>query len=306
VAIPSAPSLDELCAEGLKKGGYVSGTAQYTAMLARANTTWIAEINNDIYTLSKELKTLQKVYPHITVPNRSRYIMPTDYQSNLKFTLLDGTEYGTATAGAATTITLAAAEDITEANILGKYIVITGGTGVNQIAQVTAYSTTTKVATIFAETINGEWATNPGATSTYLICDEVDDLEYRSISEADLAYDTQRDEPTAYILSENETYGEFKLWPSPYRADTGQTIYVVLQRYYANIMLLDSAGTLMSLLYRRWRNTFVQGIFYKTLQHKDDDRTLAEESKYYTLLKLMMSKETPLPESQDFVRNSIG
>ena len=232
--------------------------------------------------------------------------MPSDYQSNLKFTLLDGTHYGTAQAGAATTITLTALEDITEADILGKYIVITGGTGANQIAQVTAYNATTKVAIIYAETINGEWATTPGATSTYLVCDEVDDLEYRSITEHDLAYETNRGEPCAYILSENETYGEFRLWPSPYSVDTGQTIFVVLQRYYANIMLLDSAGALMSLLYRRWRNTFVQGIFYKSLQHKNDDRASAEEVKFYTLLKLMMAKEMPLPESNDFISNSIG
>jgi hypothetical protein len=262
MSVPSAPTLNEICSEGLQKGGYATGTTQYTAMLARANTTWIQEINNDIYTMSKELKTLQKTYPHITVLNRSRYIMPSDYQSNLKFTLLDGTHYGTATAGAATTITLAAAEDITEADILGKYVVITGGTGPNQIAQVTAYSETTKIATIFAETINGQWTTTPSTNSTYLICDEVDDLEYRSISEKDLAYDTQRSGPVAYILAENETYGEFQLWPSPYRSDTGQTVFVVLQRYFANIMLLDSAGTLMSLLYRRWRNVFIQGILY--------------------------------------------
>ncbi len=306
MTVPAAPTLDDICAEGLKKSGYAAGTSQYTTMLARANTTWIEEIKNDIYTMSKELKTLQKTYPHITVPNRSRYIMPSDYQSNLKFTLLDGTHYGTAQAGAATSITLQADEDIAEADILGKSIVLTGGTGANQIAQVTAYSTTTKIATIYSETITGAWTINPGATSTYLICDEVDDLTYRSISEADLAYDTQRGEPTAYILSENETYGEFKLWPSPYRDDTGQTVFVVLQRYYANIMLLDSAGALMSLLYRRWRNTFVQGMFYKALQHKDDDRTSAEETKYYTLLKLMMVKESPPPEAQDFVANSIG
>lgn len=304
MAVPLAPTANEIYAEGLQKAGFASGTAQHTALLTRA-ATWIEEIKNDIYTLSKELKTLQKTYVHITTPNLSRYIMPTDYQSTIKMTLFDGDDYGTAQAGAATSITLAAAEDIEEENILGRYVVITGGTGVNQIAQVTAYDETTKVATTYAETIDGEWATNPDVTSTYLICDEVDDLEYMSIDRHDLNYESDRDEPFAYILSENETYGEFRLWPPPYRADTGQTVYAVLQRYYANIMLLDTTATLLSLLYRRWRNVFVQGIYFKALQHKDDDRAQAEETKYYTLLKLMMANETPYPESNDFVRNSI-
>lgn len=71
-------------------------------------------------------------------------------------------ESGTAQAGAASTITLAAgAKDYDDAyNDI--YIKITGGTGAGQIAKIVDYVGSTKVATI-----DGTWSTNPDATSTY-------------------------------------------------------------------------------------------------------------------------------------------
>ena len=306
MTVPTAPTLDDLCAEGIKKAGYSSGTTQYTALIARAKATWIEEIKNDIATMSKELKPLQGTYAHITIPNRARYQMPSDYSSTLKMTLLEGEHYGTAQTGTDATITLEATEDIESEFILGKYVVITGGEGPNQIAQVIEYDETTKIATIYAETIDGKWITTPDATSTYLVCDEVYDLKYMSIDKNDTHYETDRAEPIAYILADNQNTGEFRLWPSPYRTDTGQTKYIVLQRYFADVMLLDASGGLITRLYRKWRNIFVQGFYFKALSHKNDDRAEKEETKFYTLLKLAIIKEIPFPDSDDFISNSIG
>jgi hypothetical protein len=68
---------------------------------------------------------------------------------------------GTAQAGAATTITLAAAATAVDEYYTGAQISITGGTGVGQINTITAYVGSTKVATTL------QWATTPDATSTY-------------------------------------------------------------------------------------------------------------------------------------------
>ena len=70
---------------------------------------------------------------------------------------------GTATAGAATTITLAATSSAVNDTYNGQTIAITAGLGAGQSRTITAYVGATKVATVAA------WTTNPDATSVYKI-----------------------------------------------------------------------------------------------------------------------------------------
>ena len=69
---------------------------------------------------------------------------------------------GTAQAGGASTITLAAGASATNGLYNTQYVYITGGTGSGQNAQITGYVGATKVATVASA-----WATAPDATSTY-------------------------------------------------------------------------------------------------------------------------------------------
>jgi hypothetical protein len=70
---------------------------------------------------------------------------------------------GTAQAGGAQTITLAASgSPATDDLIQGQYVVITAGTGAGQSRQVYLYRTSTKIATVWPA-----WQTNPDSTSVY-------------------------------------------------------------------------------------------------------------------------------------------
>lgn len=69
---------------------------------------------------------------------------------------------GTAQAGAASTITLAAAASATNDYYKHATLTLTGGTGSGQVREITAYAGATKVATVDAA-----WVTVPDATSTY-------------------------------------------------------------------------------------------------------------------------------------------
>lgn len=71
---------------------------------------------------------------------------------------------GTAQAGAATTITLAAGASSVNNFYTGMYVEITSGTGSGQIRQITNYVGSTRVATV-----NTAWATNPNNTSVYSV-----------------------------------------------------------------------------------------------------------------------------------------
>ena len=69
---------------------------------------------------------------------------------------------GTAQAGAAGTITLAAGESATDHLLEGALVRITGGTGSGQTRLITGYVGSTKVASV-----DRNWTTNPDSTSTY-------------------------------------------------------------------------------------------------------------------------------------------
>lgn len=69
---------------------------------------------------------------------------------------------GTARAGAASTITLASADVATQGQMEGGIIGIDSGPGAGQIRAITAYNTTSKVATVDAS-----WSTNPTSSSVY-------------------------------------------------------------------------------------------------------------------------------------------
>ena len=71
---------------------------------------------------------------------------------------------GTAQAGAAATITLAAAASATDDYYNGMKVRLTGGTGSGQIRTIVDYVGSTKVATV-----DSNWTVNPDATTTYAV-----------------------------------------------------------------------------------------------------------------------------------------
>lgn len=75
-----------------------------------------------------------------------------------------GLATGTAQAGGATSITLAAGEPATANFYADQAVMIVAGTGAKQVRHVTAYDGTTKVATV-----GSAWAVNPDNTSVYLM-----------------------------------------------------------------------------------------------------------------------------------------
>lgn len=279
-AVPTAPSLSTIVTEALKKAGHSSPAA---ALITRGEDYWMEEVKQDIWDLSHRLRSLITKYPFVTTSNQATISQESDYDSVLNMTLLDGTHYGTAQTGDATSITLAAAEDAAQADVEGKEILIYAGTSINEIARCTAYSATTKIATC-------TFTTAPDNTSKYLIVETYSPLDYMPL----FHYDTltaSRGTPTHFIIKEDDDYGEFYLYPTPYRAS--EIPWGILQRYYVNLLVADLAGTLMSTLYLKWRGVWIQGVFYKCLQWMDDDRTETEKTLYYGMLKNLILHEDP-------------
>lgn len=279
MAAPTAADLTTITTEGLAKAGFPSPSA---ALLSRAQVYWMREIKNDIWKLGKNLKSLQLQYPFILNTGQAQYEMPSDFSSIISLQILRGEDTGTATAGAAGTITLAAASTFSESYLQGREILITGGTGVNQISTIINYNTTTKVATV-----EPDFSTAPDSTSTYMIIGtyspctvtQIWGQQFRS-----MPYGRQRPYE-AYIIGDSDS-GKLIFNPAPDKT------YGARMWYYANLMLLDLASTTQATLYRTWETTFIQGIFCRALQDRDDSRAREETAKYEQMIRMLVGAET--------------
>jgi hypothetical protein len=82
---------------------------------------------------------------------------------------------GQAQTGTATTITLASSDSSPNNGYAGRQITIVGGTGAGQSAYISAYNSTTKVATTYCTAgTSGHWITTPDSTSLYSIDQSLD------------------------------------------------------------------------------------------------------------------------------------
>lgn len=277
MAAPSNPTLDGIVTEGLKLSGERDPS---TALINRAKTEWIPEIKNDIWKRLKKPKVLQIVSHGVISRGRSRYSYPADYSSDLTLTFLDGTRSGTAQGGAAGYIDLAASEDAADGELIGLEILITSGTGVASLSQITGYDNTTKRATV-----TPDFRTAPASGSTYLVITREIPIEQRPVTDYEHLRRLGMGEPRFFFPIGDEDYGEFSLDTPPAK------LYGARLRYYANIMRIDVDSTVMTTLYREWESLWKQGIFAKMLKSVDDDRAMAEWSSYQREIAVIVNTE---------------
>lgn len=278
MASPTAPTLASICSEALSSAGYSNPSS---ALTARAQNQWMEEIKNDVFFLAKKLKSLHTTSYAVTTTGVHRYSNPTDYGSEMTLTLLNGTYSGTAQGGSSAGVTLSASETVGSDFIVGKYILITSGTGKNSCSQCISYDTSTKSASV-----SPNFTTAPVNGDGYLIIDDYTVLSPKPVWNVDeLRLPTLRDKPSNFSPIGDADYGEFILYPTP------DKVYGLQMRYYANLMTLDLAGTLIGTLYQRWRNIFTQGVYAKALKDMDDVRADNEIQKYNSYLQTLILRE---------------
>lgn len=278
MAAPVVPTLSSLTTEAIKKMGYSSPTS---AQLTRAQNEFMQEVKSDICRVERRLKSLYKTAYTTTEIGRSRYANPLDYFADLDMTLLEGTQTGTAQAGTTSSITLAASEDATEDWIKGKEILDTTN---KSFSQVTSYSAATKIAGV-----NPNFATAPSNGDGYLIVENYYSGSWFhkiGATEFDNIYQpTLKSRPLVYTEYRGSTVGEFMLYPVP------EKVYGLQMKYFANLLTLDLASTLMSTLYQNWRDIWVYGVAAKQAEVDDDTKFEVFNAKYQAALMAMVNEE---------------
>jgi hypothetical protein len=276
--VPSNPTLEDLITEGLRKAGIKDPD---TDLIDRAEG-WVEEIKNDIWQLGKKPKALHVTSYGVFQRGQSRYSNPADFSSDLSLTILDGSNRGTAQGGSTSSIQFAASDPSSDSSVVGKGVIILSGTGQGSYSQIISYDSTTKQANVVPN-----FNTAPAAGSVYMVVDREYPVEQRPIFESDAT----RQSPINGIADRfypvgDEDYGEFILNKNP------DKVYGARLRYYANLMKVDTDSTLMSTLYSRWRDIWIEGVRFKKLDDEDDDRSDGGEDRYRRKLQAIISRET--------------
>lgn len=278
MAAPTQPSETNIVTEAYNRLGEDSPAS---ADLTRAITYGLSYVKQRIWLKHKHWKLLTTTVYDMTVAGVSKYDVPTDYEADLQVSILEGSTTGTLQAAASGTATLAAAEGISQADAEGKLLVITSGTGVDQANQIDNYDTSTKIATM-AET----WVTTPAASDGYLIPDSQYDLEKKHIKDRDtLLKPWNKERPEFWFMLGTGNRADYELYPVP------DKVYAIQMRYYANLLRLDTAGTLYDLVLYNWKDVLVQGVLAWLLDQESDNRYPRQEAIFQDMLNRLAGRE---------------
>lgn len=282
MALAVAPTVANLVAEAFLLAGARNPP---TTLTDRATTRWMQEIAADLHTVSGTFRELETDQVTVTTEGNARYDVPTDFSEVLDLTLLDGSddERATAQAGTVNSITLAADDGASEtAGRIGKEVLLTGGTGVGQIRTITAFNTTTKVATV-----DQGWTTAPNSTTTYLIVSRYLQLGLdpmvlgigRSLRQ------TLRGRPQVATVLDRQYY----VLPVP-----DLSTYGLRLRYYLDLLLVDLDSARYLRLIRQWENVWMAGLISKIHQNYDDNRYPTSRQEYVAVLQALGAKQATM------------
>jgi hypothetical protein len=284
VAVITNITASNLVNEAFDECGIDSATS---TQKTRAEDYFLQFILNDIMNTAfkdgnTRLKTLQETLLDASVEGQRTLDLAEDMDEEILVEVLDGSRRNTAQTGNSTTITLVSSDSGTASNTEGRWIFLTGGTGADQIRQVTDYNATTKVATV-----DSAWSTTPTSSTTYLVVDNVYPLDEVNISEIESSATKSTGRPTCFAK-----YNRQIIFDRAFDRST----YGIRLRYYMNVHELDrteGSTSRYTRVLQNWQSVLVTGVAWKILEDIDDNRQISKIQEYETKKQGLLVKEIP-------------
>ena len=278
MALPIAPTIATVLTEAYTRGGIPTPT---TAQLTRAEDEWLQEVLQDLSTL-KGWNPGEDTQVVLATQFVQSYSIPSPLYRMLEIRWFQPGLTGTASAGAAGTITLATGLNV--GDVEGHKIFTTGGTGSGQVRRATDYNSGTGVATI-----TPNWTTTPDGTTTYM----VPFAEWELVRQKGLFRGGTNQATDAKHFEEFEH--EFLIDPIP---DT--TTRVMEVRGFVDLMLVDETDARWTRVLREWREPIIKGLMMRMFEDHDDDNRekyeeLLDKAKFNTARRDSRRKAGPLP-----------
>jgi|GEM_PF-6498860 len=284
MAVPDNPTITQIKTDAYKKAGVDSASSTETTRADRL----LQEVLNEIWMASfrdgnTRLKSLEAEAMDISTKGLRAITLPEDFDEEISVIIMDGTHRGTAQTGSSTSITFASNEDATETDVVGKTIVITGGTGVDSYGVCTAYNTSTKVATV------SSWSsTSPSASSTYLIANKPRFLEEENIRE----FDEDNVAPSLGIPSAYAKFNRQIVFDRPFDLST-YGIYLKYFMHVHQVDLTEGNATRITRILRDWRFVLTNGLAYKIMELEDNDKYIPTKKLFDDGIQTLLVRHIP-------------
>ena len=285
MASPTLPTLNSIVIEGLYQGGIFSPTAN---QISRYSGDPMEQLKNSLWQELKQSKPLMMFSYMVLTAGQSRYSCPSDYSSDMSMVALTGFNTGTVVSATANTLTVPAVSNGYDLNqVLGEDLVISAGTAMNSVSQITGLvnnNNGTQTLTVYPN-----FQATPDNTSSYMIVDNQWPVEQRHVAELDMYHRSGgMDRPRYFYPMGDEDFDEFQFDVAP----DNFYVYCVRMRYTVNIMTLDLNSPLLASLYLKFREFWIYGIKSQVLMDNDDTRApRSQEDRQAKLLALIRSQQ---------------
>lgn len=270
MAVPVPPTVLTLCTEAYVRSGVPTPSV---AQLTRAEDEWFEEVKRDLAS-RKTWHSVEETLIVIPEAFLQVYAMPASLIRIQRMRFYRGTKTGTATAGGASTITIATGTG--DAQDRGRKIFLVSGTGIAQAGRIIAVSGA-------VYTISCPWDTVPVAGTGYMIADTEQPING---PEHAIALDGRS--PSTMLLYWDFIEHNLRFYPALDAA--GQ--YALEIDGAVDLSLIDRSDARLTRLLREWREPLVRGLMVRMKEDQDDPDVDRDERKYEKATMNTMKQDT--------------
>lgn len=264
MAVPTVPTVNSILTEAFRRCGVPTPTV---AQLLRAEDEWFEEVKQELQ-MEKRWHNHEETVVMIPQAYTQIYALPSPLSRVLKVTFYSGTA-GTASAGGATSITLASTADVR-----GRKIFLTGGTGVAQSNRIISQSG-------LVATVACTWTTNPDSTTTYMIADYE-----RPVTGPEIGLNRLGASPGETITKWEQFESQLILYPVPDSTTTALEI-----QGQVDLSLVDKTDARLTRILREFRNVLLLGVMVRIKEDQQDDDLPLYQQRYDKLVLATMKHD---------------
>lgn len=266
MAIPSDPTATSTVTYAMREAGrYTVSASEVANMIAGGfqivkTELWDANRHDDL-TATETMVVVSTGTSVLTLP------ADFDHEQDLRFYWASDDCRGLIVASYSTAVQLPTSVTVGDEELTGQYLFLIGGSMTPQYRQITAYSGSTRWATVstgFSGTLTADTYCQVGFFN-YALMPQLDPIQRYPV----------RFRPTWYEVVNQST---LRVWPPADKA------YPLLLKYIPNLTRLDETGTTFIKHLRERMALWVQGIKVRTMARYEDDRYQSEQAVYAAML----------------------
>lgn len=266
MSIPSDPTATQTVTYAMKEAGrYTVSSSEVGQMIAGGfqivkTELWDANRNDDI-TATESMVVIASGTSTLTLPSDF------DHEQELRFYWANDEWRGLIVASYSTAVQLPSSVNAGDEELTGQYLFLIGGSMVPQYRQITAYSGSTRWATVstaFGGSLTADTYCQVGYFN-YLLTNQNEMIHRYPVKFRPFFYE---------VVNQNT----LRVWPPPDKA------YPLLVKYVPNLTRLDETGTTFIKHLRERMALWVQGIKVRTMARYDMDRYETEKQIYDNML----------------------